>query len=114
ECLNEAGYQSNGEAFTYLNAIRSRAGLSNLTAATVSDQQAFRIAMEHERRVEFAFEGLRWFDLVRTDRAIPVINGKAAQINLVNPVTQNNLVFPIPQSQIDINKTKITQNVGSN
>ena len=114
ECVNEAGYQASGEAFTYLNAIRNRAGLSNLTPANVTDQQAFRLAMEHERRVEFAFEGLRWFDLIRTDRAIPVINGKAAQINLVNPVTQNNLVFPIPQSQIDINKSKISQNVGSN
>jgi hypothetical protein len=43
-----------------------------------------------------------------------VINGKAAQINPVNPVTQQNQVFPVPQSQIDINSSKITQNQGSN
>ncbi|MBS0032343.1 RagB/SusD family nutrient uptake outer membrane protein [Chitinophaga sp. 22321] len=114
ECLNEAGYVASGDAFTYLNNIRKRAGLNDLTSATVPNQAAFRLAMEHERRVEFAFENLRWYDLVRTDRAITVMNGKAAQINLVNPVTTKNLVFPIPQSQIDINKTKITQNEGAN
>ncbi|WP_142687956.1 RagB/SusD family nutrient uptake outer membrane protein [Chitinophaga polysaccharea] len=114
ECLNEAAYTANGEAFTYLNDVRNRAGLGNLTATQVPSQAAFRLAMEHERRVEFAFENLRWYDLVRTDRAIAVINGKSTQINLVNPVTQQNQVFPIPQSQIDINKTKITQNEGSN
>ncbi|NLU90748.1 RagB/SusD family nutrient uptake outer membrane protein [Chitinophaga sp. Ak27] len=114
ECLNEAGYVAGGDAFTYLNNVRNRAGLVSLTATDVPTQAAFRLAMEHERRVEFAFENLRWYDLVRTDRAITVLNGKSAQINLVNPVTQQNLVFPIPQSQIDINKTKITQNEGSN
>lgn len=114
ECLNEAGYVADGEAFTHLNKVRRRAGLGNLTSAQVPNQAAFRLAMEHERRVEFAFENLRWYDLVRTDRAMPVINGKSTQINLVNPVTAQNQVFPIPQSQIDINKTKITQNEGSN
>lgn len=114
ECLNEAGYDAGGDAFTYLNKVRFRAGLGDITAVQVPNQGAFRLAMEHERRMEFAFENLRWYDLVRTDRAITVINGKSTQINLVNPVTQKNLVFPIPQSQIDINKTKITQNEGSN
>ncbi|MRG44865.1 RagB/SusD family nutrient uptake outer membrane protein [Chitinophaga sp. SYP-B3965] len=114
ECLNEAGFVANGDAFTYLNDVRRRAGLGNLTAVEVPNQAAFRLTMEHERRVEFAFENLRWYDLVRTDRAITVINGKAGTIKPVNPVTPQNLVFPIPQSQIDINKTKITQNEGSN
>ena len=114
ECLNEAAYVADGDAFTYLNEVRNRAGLDDLTSAEVPGQAAFRLAMEHERRVEFAFENMRWYDLVRTDRAITVINGKSTQINLVNQVTPQNLVFPIPQSQIDINKEKITQNEGSN
>jgi hypothetical protein len=114
ECLNEAGYVANGDAFNYLNEVRDRAGLGDLTSTQVPSQAAFRLAMEHERRVEFAFENMRWYDLVRTDRAITVLNGKSTQINLVNPVTPQNQVFPIPQSQIDINSSKITQNVGSN
>lgn len=112
ECLNEQGYNGSGDAMKYLNMIRTRARLPVKTAADIPDQGSFRLAMEQERRVEFAFESQRWWDLVRTGRAITVINGKAASINIVQPITQNNMVFPIPQSQIDINKNKIKQNLG--
>lgn len=112
ECLNEVGYEANGDAMKYLNLIRNRAGLAGKTSADLSDQASFRLAIEQERRVEFAFEGHRWYDLVRTDRAIDVINSKAASINIVAPITQNNLVFPIPQSQVEINRDKIEQNPG--
>lgn len=74
ECLNEAGYVADGEAFTLINKVRSRAGLAPLTAATTPDQAAFRKAIMQERRVEFAFEGLRWWDLVRWDTAMEVMN----------------------------------------
>ncbi|PWJ58068.1 putative outer membrane starch-binding protein [Dyadobacter jejuensis] len=112
EALNELAYQANGPAFDYLNQVRTRAGLQGRSAADTPSQEAFRLAIEQERRVELAFEGHRWYDLVRTDRAIPVLNGKKDQINLVTTLTQNHLVFPIPQSQIDINKEKIQQNPG--
>lgn len=112
EALNEVGYQANADAFTYLNMVRTRAGLARKTAADLPAQQAFRLAIEQERRVELAFEGHRWFDLVRTGRAIPVLNSKKDQIRLVSDLTENNLVFPVPQSQIDINKDKIKQNPG--
>jgi hypothetical protein len=112
ECLNEQGYQSGGDAFRYLNQVRSRARLPIRTVTEIPNQAAFRLAMEQERRVEFAFEGLRWYDLVRTDRAIPVLNAKKDIIGLVTLLTPNHLIFPIPQSQIDINKSKITQNPG--
>lgn len=112
EALNEVGYQAEGEALNYLNMVRTRAGLAKKTAIDIPSQQAFRLAMEQERRVELAFEGHRWFDLVRTDRAITVLNNKKEQIRLVADLTANNLVFPIPQSQIDINKDKIKQNPG--
>ncbi|GAB4022021.1 RagB/SusD family nutrient uptake outer membrane protein [Spirosoma koreense] len=112
ESLNEVGYQPTGEALTYLNQIRTRAGLKAKTATDIPDQQAFRLAMEQERRSEFAFEGQRWYDLVRTGRAVAVMNSKKDQIRLVNVLTDNNLIFPIPQSQIDINKDKIRQNPG--
>lgn len=112
EALNEVSFQPAGDALNYLNMIRTRAGLAKKTATDIPTQQAFRLAMEQERRVELAFEGHRWFDLVRTDRAITVLNSKKDQIRLVADLTANNLVFPIPQSQIDINKDKIKQNTG--
>lgn len=112
ECLNEAGYAANGDAFKYLNDVRKRSGLAEKSSATVADQAAFRLAIEQERRVEFAFEGQRWFDLVRTGRAISILNAKSTAIGIKKVLTADNLVFPIPQSQIDINKDKMNQNTG--
>ncbi|KAA5542941.1 RagB/SusD family nutrient uptake outer membrane protein [Adhaeribacter rhizoryzae] len=114
EALNEIGYQPTGDAFNYLNQVRTRAGLGPLTANEVPNQGAFRLAMEQERRVELAFESHRWFDLVRTGRAIPVMNSKKDQFRLVKTLTETDLIFPIPQSQIDINREKIQQNPGYN
>lgn len=74
ECLNEEGYIADGEAFSILNEVRERAGLLPLTPELVPNQQAYREAMIKERRVEFAFEGLRWIDLVRWGIAQKVIN----------------------------------------
>ncbi|RYY27277.1 MAG: RagB/SusD family nutrient uptake outer membrane protein [Chitinophagaceae bacterium] len=105
-------YQPAGEAMNFLNEVRIRAGLQSKTATEIPNQAAFRLALEQERRVELAFEGHRWFDLVRTDRAIPVLNAKKDQLRLVRVINTNDMVFPIPQSQIDINRNKITQNQG--
>ena len=110
EALNEQGYVANGPAFTYLNQVRTRAGLAAKTstnantALQVADQAAFRLAVEQERRVELAFEGHRWFDLVRTGRAVTVLGGLDMQ--------PHHVLFPIPQTQIDINPSLISQNQG--
>lgn len=74
EVLNEESYQSNGEAFTIINDVRRRAGLEPYTIAQLPDQSSFREALRRERHVEFAFEGLRWNDLVRWGIAKQVIN----------------------------------------
>lgn len=104
EALNEIGFESGGEAFNYLNLIRSRAGLPDLS---VNSKEEFREAVLHERRVEFAFEGHRWFDLIRMGKAIEIIKeNKGIDIN------ENKFVLPIPQEQIDINPEKIKQNPG--
>ena len=108
EALNEQGYVADGPAFTYLNQIRTRAGLPSKTsnnanaALRVANQADFRLAIEQERRIELAFEGHRWFDLIRTDRALAVLGASGMQ--------PHHNVFPIPQTQIDINPGKITQN----
>lgn len=65
EVLNELGYVANGEAFALLNAVRYRAGIDSLSSPDLPDQEAFREAVFRERRLEFAGEALRWFDIVR-------------------------------------------------
>lgn len=104
EALNELGY-GNAEAFTLLNQVRTRAGLAAKTTADLPSQESFRNFVAQERRVELAFEGERWFDLVRTGKALTALQaaGKA--------ITQKNLLFPIPQEQIDRNPN-LVQNPG--
>ena len=71
------------------------------------------LAIETERRLELAFEGQRWFDLVRTGRAIQVMNAqKDGNGNSLNyNVQPYQLICPIPQNQLDLNPL-LTQNPG--
>ncbi len=110
EALNEIGYIAEGPAFTYLNRIRNRAGLADKTSnntnpdLAVPSQAAFRLAIEKERRVELAFEGHRWFDLVRTGRALEILGGQG--------MLAHHYLFPVPNSQIEINPALMKQNNG--
>lgn len=109
EALNEGGYNPSGQAFAILNTIRARAGLAPLTPVTVPDQQTFRTALFHERRVEFAGEYLRWFDLVRSGTALQVINAllaTPAEGSGSYQMKSTNLLFPIPGIELTINPNK--------
>ncbi|MFH6963548.1 RagB/SusD family nutrient uptake outer membrane protein [Flavobacterium plurextorum] len=64
EALNELG-QTSG-AIPLINLIRKRAGLGDTPFTSQSD---VRKAIYKERRLEFAFEHDRWFDIVRTGQA---------------------------------------------
>ncbi len=101
EALNENGKQA--EALTYLNSIRARAGASTYSAM---DQSETREKIYLERRLEFYLEGQRWFDLVRTGRALPVMSKQGMKDYMT--------VFPIPLSQIQVmnNPEIFPQNLG--
>lgn len=106
EALNQNG--KTAQACEHLNKVRRR-GFGYQTTETspvdisTSDKQTFFLAVEHERRVELAFEGHRWFDLIRTGRALEVMTSKGFKLN------QTNMICPIPQKQIDVNPS-LTQN----
>lgn len=112
EALNEQGYIPNGEAFGYLNTIRQRAGLSVLTDMNLTNQELFREAVLKERRLEFAFENQRWFDLVRTRKAVEVMS-EYVEIRGPLLVGSKHFLYAIPQAQIDImNNPNFKQNPG--
>ena len=104
EALNEMGQTTAAEV--PLNIVRKRAGLDAVTGLT---QDEMREKIIHERRMEFAFEGHRWFDMVRIDHGNYAI--KFLKSIGKNNVNKERLLFPIPQTEIDANPL-ITQNPG--
>ncbi len=103
EVLNELNYTADGEAFELLNAVRRRAGLPALTSGKVPDQAAFRKAIIQERRVELAFEGGRWTDLIRWGIAKEVMNEflrRPEEGNGLYSMQDFNNLFPIPFEEI--------------
>lgn len=108
EALNELNGPT-AEAYALINQVRTRARngktgiLPNMTGLT---KETFRDALLKERRVELAFEGIRWFDLIRTGRMVEVM--KAHGKTSVQPF---HVLLPIPQREIDTNK-KMKQNQG--
>jgi hypothetical protein len=107
EALNEVNNGPTTDAYNLINTIRDRANLDPLPDGLGKD--AFAAAIAHERQVELAFEGHRWFDLLRTGKALEVMN---AHFNGTITVQEYQLLFPVPQSQININPAIITQNPG--
>lgn len=106
EALNEQGKPG---ADTFLNQVRTRAGLGAATGD-------LREAIFNERRVELAFENKRWFDLVRTGRAIDVITAYGNRIKATpsdyyypdgaeprgNAFTNISLLYALPAAEADL------------
>jgi hypothetical protein len=107
EAINEISGPTT-EAVAILNRIRTRAGLANITPATPDD---FRLAMETERRHEFAWEGLYWYDLVRTNRFLAVMNPWLST-NYQKTTDQNKYLYPIPLPEMNIKPGLYDQNLG--
>lgn len=99
-CKRNGGISVSSDVLDGVNAIRTRAGLDPVTS--ILTEEVFE-----ERRREFAFENQRWFDLLRTGKIkeIMSLHGKQMQ--------DFHVLFPIPQSEIDINP-KLIQNEGYN
>ena len=110
------------EGYSYLNKIRTRAGLSELKELSAENYQQ---AVAYERRCELLGEGHRWFDQVRQNTFVDDIRtmmtnyrdkrDQAHSSNYTiyaNRVTQNSALYPIPMSQIRIREGLYQQNPG--
>jgi len=99
--------EATGDA-SYLNKVRARAGLPLFGSAGYPSAQygTIDLATEHERRMEFALEYQRWFDLKRTGRAVAVLSAKG------KAVTAGKLLLPVPQYALGQNPNLLPQNTG--
>jgi hypothetical protein len=118
-----------------INQTRARAGLPALTTATVTTDAIFESELANERRLEFPFENVRWFDLMRYKTTLPSLDPVAIMKNNFSAifsvhyskypspaptlptiqayVTSDKMLLPIPQREIDNNsKLVIPQNPG--
>ncbi len=103
------------DAADIIDKIRQRVGLPKQANNIRTSKEALLQALIKERRLELAFEGQRWFDLVRLNLVESVMNsvyskdsGRRSQVYQFN---QNSYRLPIPQSKIDQNPNLI-QNPG--
>ena len=118
EAQNENG--NLGGATATVNLIRSRVGLPAISATSKED---LRAKILDERRLELAFEGQRWDDLVRAGVIVSTMNNlkevkytcadnvPSAPIAINYNMTNNKILCPIPQQERDAN-SNLTQNPG--
>lgn len=109
EATNEVSGPSQA-VYDAVNEVRTRAGLPQLAAGL--DQAGMRAAIRQERHVEFPWEGLRYFDLIRWRTAETVIPqatlfGEVRDSRAFDP--SRHYLWPIPQKERDGNPN-LTQN----
>lgn len=102
-------------AAAIINEVRARVNLAPLSSSVTGSKEAMLDALLKERRLELAFEGERWYDLVRLNKVEEVMNavyakdsGRKAQVTLFNEYSYR---LPIPQGAIDQNEN-LVQNPG--
>ena len=111
--------------YSAINKVRQRADVNMPTIADPQTQDEIRETVRHERMVELAFEGQRFFDIRRWGIATEVLNqpiegitydnggtlATVVQPAFVRSFLQRDYLWPIPQKELELNKN-LTQNEG--
>lgn len=122
EAENEINNGPNALAYSCLNKVRSRVGLSEVEG---QDRLGFRQAIKNERAMELCFEYTRHFDLIRWGEFVSLMNEQSslAKAGINWPAGKTYVYsyfsisdaynyFPIPDSEMAINKEIKENNPG--
>ncbi|MBS7564099.1 RagB/SusD family nutrient uptake outer membrane protein [Mucilaginibacter sp. Bleaf8] len=127
EALNEAEPGS-ADVLKYVNLIRERAGIPQYGSGSLpipAGKEAMREAIRKERRVELAFENVRYFDVRRWKIAEQTDNGPTYGLNInanlpdflkvvsfeTRVFSKRHYLFPIPQNDVNVDNL-LVQNPG--
>ncbi|WP_020530385.1 RagB/SusD family nutrient uptake outer membrane protein [Flexithrix dorotheae] len=105
EALLQTG-GSQAEIDQIVNQVRDRAGLGSVSNVDLD-------MLLEERKREFVTEGLRWHDLVRTGKVLEVMTTWEAEddaANKISNINANDIIYAIPQSQLDVKQGLYEQN----
>lgn len=112
-----------GGAADLVDQIRDRAKIAKLTAAQRASVEEMRKAVLHEQRLELAFEGFRWLDLMRYGDDYSKIKEISDGVNVRGSesydayfqprraLTDNHVILPIPTKVMNTNPN-LGQNLG--
>lgn len=109
ECILNGASGTQTEVDDIVNSVRKRAGLTT-TVSNVTKAQLMT-----ERQKEFMAEGSRWHDLVRSGQVETVMSSWITSIDVkkqMQPFQTNYVIYPVPQSEIDVKNGLYTQNAG--
>lgn len=120
ESLIELDDYTNPDVLKYLNEIRNRATMPNVNVAVYNTKEKLRELVRRERRVELAFEGVRYYDIRRWGIFEQVMNGQVT--GAIDPATNQpvnvevrsakanrDMIWPVPQNELIANP-KMDQN----
>jgi hypothetical protein len=110
--------QIDASVYAAINEVRQRPDVNMPVISSTQTQDVLRETVRHERMVELAFEGQRFFDIRRWGIAVDVINvpiegltyvdnGQLATVvqpAFVRSFQQRDYLWPIPQKELDLNK----------
>ena len=108
EAILMGGTGTQAEVDAAVNAIRDRAGLTAIAGINLA-------TLLEAKRLEFAGESRRWHDLVRTGTVVNTINSWIEDEDVQNrmlPMDENQIIFPVPSSQITVKEGLYQQNEG--
>jgi hypothetical protein len=114
EASNRAEDGSNAAAIGYVNAIRARAHLAPIGTMSQTD---FEHEIWLERYFELCFENKMWFDMIRTRKVHNDVTGNwddfVGHKTVYNQTfAEKQLLFPVPQQEIDVNPNLLPNNPG--
>lgn len=109
EAILQGAAGNQDEVKQLVNTVRERAGVAPFSGDVSLDD------LLAERRREFLGEGLRWHDLVRTGKVLEVINAWIPGEDVreqMDLMTENFIIYPLPQNQMDVKRGLYAQNLG--